>query len=67
MDPPGAFFTHDPLLSVVSFVEVNLFAVDAEGVIEELLFAARTESFWANLLRVMFGLLIVILAEFISA
>jgi hypothetical protein len=40
--PSCTFLTHDPLLSVISFVKINLFTVYAKGVFEELLLAAQT-------------------------
>ena len=66
MDPPCALLTHDPLLAVVSFVKINLFTVNTEGVFMELLLAARTECFWAYLLRLLFGWLVMIFTDFIG-
>lgn len=45
MNPSGALFTHDPLLAVVGFIEVNLLTINAKGVLLELVLASRAKGF----------------------
>lgn len=44
MHPPKTFLTHYPLLPIISFIKINLFAINAIGVLFKLLLAAKTQS-----------------------
>ena len=67
MYPSCALFAHDPLLSVISLIKVNLFTINAEWVFEVLLLAAIAECFWGNLLRLFFGRLVVVFTDLVGA